>query len=74
MSVRNSRPARKRPIKHRGKARSAKPRVQDTIGNLQINDSTKPSGIPSRPVTRYRSFKMSAAASCTNVDTETFTG
>jgi hypothetical protein len=32
-------------------------------GNVQMNDSTKPSDTPFRPVTRYRSFKMFVAAS-----------
>jgi hypothetical protein len=34
MSVRSSRPVRERPIKLQGKARSAKPRVQDTDREL----------------------------------------
>src|SRR6266436_380427 len=34
------------------------------IVNFQTNDSTKPSGIHSRPVTRYRLYKLSAVASC----------
>lgn len=34
---------------------------------LEMNVSTKPSDKPSLPVTRYRSFKMFAAASCTIV-------
>ena len=33
------------------------------IENLQTNDSMKPSGIRSRPVTRYRLFKLAAGAS-----------
>jgi hypothetical protein len=33
------------------------------IGNLRTNDSMKPLGIRSRPVTRYRLFKLSAGAS-----------
>jgi hypothetical protein len=33
-------------------------------GNLQMNDSTKPSDKPSLPVTHYRSFKNLAVTDC----------
>ena|ERR1700682_1532307 len=42
------------------------------IVNLQTNDSTRPSGIRSRPATRYRLFKLPAVASCMRFDTGTF--
>jgi hypothetical protein len=43
-------------------------------GNLQTNDSTKPSDTPSRPVTRYRLLKIFAVASRTGFNTGTFVG
>jgi hypothetical protein len=43
-------------------------------GNLQTNDSTKPSDTLSRPVTRYRLLKMFAVASCIRFDAGTFIG
>ena len=43
-------------------------------GNLQTNDSTKPSDTPSRPVTRYRLLKMFAVVSCIGFDAGTFIG
>ena len=43
-------------------------------GNLRTSDSTKPSDIPFRPVTRYRLLKMFAVASCIRFDAGTFIG
>ena len=43
-------------------------------GNLQMNDSTKPSDRPSLPATRYRSFKMFAVNSGIGFDAGTFIG
>jgi hypothetical protein len=43
-------------------------------GNLQMNDSTKPSDKPSLPVTRYRLFKMFAVTSCIRFDGGIFIG
>jgi hypothetical protein len=41
---------------------------------LQMNCSTKPSDRPFLPATRYRSFKMFAAASCARFDARIFIG
>jgi hypothetical protein len=43
-------------------------------GNVQMNGSTKPSGTPFQPVTRYRSFKMFVAAGSIRFDAGTFIG
>lgn len=39
-------------------------------GNVQMNDSTKPSDTPSRPVTRYLLFKLLAATDCLTFRTD----
>jgi hypothetical protein len=43
-------------------------------GNLQTNDSMKPSDTPFQPVTRFRLLKMFAAANCIRFDAGTSIG
>jgi hypothetical protein len=64
MNVRSDRPAIKGQIKDQKKLAQRDRECNLQSGNLQMNDSTKPSDKPSLPVTRYRSFKNLAVTDC----------
>jgi len=55
-------------VRLRVKENDVQPNRKLRNGILQMNCSTKPSDKPSLPATRYRSFKMFAAASCARFD------